>query len=94
MSLPFIQRHIELVNPAVVLFVGGVSAKALLQTTEGITRLRGRWTSYQSEGMAAPIPALPIFHPAYLLRSPQQKSLAWADLLKLKARLRELKILP
>jgi len=93
LSLPFIQRHIELVKPAVVLFVGGVPAKALLQTTEGITRLRGRWTNYQSEGLAEPIPALPIFHPAYLLRSPQQKSLAWADMLKLKARLRELKII-
>lgn len=93
LSLPFIQRHIELVNPAVLIFAGGVAAKALMQTSQGITRLRGKWSEHMSEGLSKPIPALPIFHPAYLLRSPQEKRLAWADLLKLKARLKELGIL-
>jgi uracil-DNA glycosylase family 4 len=93
LSLPFIQRHIELVNPAVLIFAGGVAAKALMQTAQGITRLRGKWSEHRSDGLAQPIPALPIFHPAYLLRSPQEKRLAWADLLKLKARLKELEIL-
>lgn len=88
LSLPFIQRHIELVNPAVVLFVGGVAAKALLQTSTGIMRLRGKWAEYQTS--TGVIPALPILHPAYLLRSPQEKALAWADLLQLKARLKTL----
>jgi DNA polymerase len=92
LSLPFIQRHIELVNPAVVVFVGGVSAKALLQTAQGITRLRGRWTEYMPGGLKEPIPALAMFHPAYLLRSPAQKSLAWADLLSLKAKMKALGI--
>lgn len=93
LSLPFIRRHIELVNPAVVVFVGGVSAKALLDTTQGITRLRGKWADYTSEGMPQPIPAMCLFHPAYLLRSPQQKSLAWADLLSLKNKLRGLGVI-
>lgn len=87
LSLPFIRRHIELVNPAVVVFVGGVSAKALLDTSQGITRLRGRWMEHTTAGLAQPIPALCMFHPAYLMRSPQQKALAWADLLNLKAKL-------
>ncbi|MFN7112781.1 MAG: uracil-DNA glycosylase family protein [Alphaproteobacteria bacterium] len=93
LSLPFIQRHIELVNPAVVVFVGGVSAKALLDTTQGITRLRGKWTDFATSGMVQPIPAICMFHPAYLLRSPQQKSLAWADLLSLKNKLRALGVI-
>jgi DNA polymerase len=92
LSLPFIQRHIELVNPAVLIFAGGVAAKALMNTSLGITRLRGKWAEHLTEGLKSPIPTLPIFHPAYLLRSPQEKRLAWADLLKLKARLKELGI--
>lgn len=92
LSLPFIQRHIEIINPAVVVFVGGVSAKALLQSSLGITRLRGRWVDYTSEGLSLPVPALATFHPAYLLRSPAQKALAWADLLSLKKKLQALKI--
>jgi DNA polymerase len=93
LSLPFIQRHIELVNPAVLVFAGGVAAKALMQTSQGITRVRGRWVEHMTEGLKSPIPTLPIFHPAYLLRSPAQKSLAWTDLLSLKAKLKALGIL-
>lgn len=93
LSLPFIRRHIELVNPAVVVFVGGVSAKALLETSQGITRLRGKWTEWTTPALVQPIPAICMFHPAYLLRSPQQKSLAWADLLSLKNKLRTLGVI-
>lgn len=93
LSLPFIRRHIELVNPAALVFVGGVAAKALLETTQGITRMRGKWVDYTSAGLPQPIPAICLFHPAYLLRSPQQKSLAWADLLSLKNKLRALGVI-
>lgn len=93
LSLPFIQRHIELVKPEVLIFAGGVAAKALMNTAQGITRLRGKWAEHKSDGLENPIPTLPIFHPAYLLRSPQEKRLAWADLLKLQGRLKELGIL-
>ena len=82
--LPFLRRHIQLAAPRVLVFVGGTSAKTLLARSEGIMRLRGRWYDYAPGGERAPIPALAIFHPAYLLRSPAQKALAWRDLLTLK----------
>jgi DNA polymerase len=81
--LPFVERHIELVAPDVLVLVGGASAKTLLARSEGITRLRGRWFQFESSAMPRPVPALPIYHPAYLLRQPAQKREAWRDLLTL-----------
>ncbi len=83
--LPFVERQIELVGPEVLIFAGGASAKTLLRTTTGIMRLRGRWARYEHEGLDRAIPALPTLHPAYLLRRPAEKRLAWRDLLTLKA---------
>jgi len=80
MMKPFLLRHIELAAPEVLLVVGNWSCQALLGK-RGITRLRGQWTE------AAGKPALPMFHPAYLLRSPEFKREAWADLLSLRSRL-------
>lgn len=88
--LPFIERHVELVAPRVLVLVGGTAAKTLLGAREGIMKLRGRWFSYESVHMAAPIPARAIFHPAYLLRSPGQKREAWIDLLAIRRRLNEI----
>lgn len=85
---PFVERHIELVAPQVLVLVGAAAAQGLLQTTEGITRLRGRWFEYRAGGLADPIPTLPIFHPAYLLRQPAQKRETWRDLIRLKSRLK------
>ncbi len=82
MMQPFLLRHIALVKPEVLVVVGNWSCQALLGK-RGITRLRGEWTQ------AAGLPALPMFHPAYLLRSPEFKREAWADLLSLKAKLRD-----
>ncbi|EKV32610.1 Uracil-DNA glycosylase, family 4 [Caenispirillum salinarum AK4] len=90
MCLPFIRRHVELAAPKAILMVGGLSAQSLLDRTEGITRLRGRWFEYASPNLPAAVPAIASFHPAYLLRSPQMKKLAWRDLLLLRERLREL----
>jgi len=88
---PFIERHIELVAPDILVCIGGPASKTLLDTTDGITKLRGRWFNYQSPGMVAAdtpsIAATALFHPAYLLRTPGQKRLAWRDLLALKDRL-------
>lgn len=88
---PFLERHIELKRPELLVFLGGPSAKTMLNRKEGITRLRGRWFEYQSTDMAdaeAPsIPAIPLFHPAYLLRSPLNKREAWRDLLAIQDRL-------
>ena len=85
--LPFLRRHIELVGPRILVFVGGSAASALLGKTEGIGKLRGRWMTYESPGLAQPASALAPYHPAYLLRSPAQKREAWRDLLLLKAKL-------
>ncbi len=83
--LPFIKRHIELIKPELLIYIGGVSAKALMETSHGITRLRGKWTEYKYlvDGVDSLIPAMPIFHPAYLLLSPAQKKLVWQDLLSI-----------
>ncbi|MCR9220078.1 MAG: uracil-DNA glycosylase [Alphaproteobacteria bacterium] len=89
---PFIQRHIELVAPKVLLLVGGKSAKSLLGTEQGITRLRGKWFEYEAGGALGAIPALPTFHPAYLLRNAAMKRFAWRDLLALQRRMQELGI--
>jgi DNA polymerase len=82
--LPFVERHIELIDPEILLLVGGISAKTLLGRSEGILKLRGHWAHYQHASMARPIPALASLHPAYLLRQPAQKRLAWRDFLALK----------
>lgn len=85
--LPFMVRHIELLAPDILIFAGGISAKAMLNRTEGITRLRGRWFDYSSSGLKKPVAAMPMLHPAYLLRNPDAKREAWKDLLALRLRL-------
>ena len=85
MCLPFIRRHIALVAPKLLIFVGGTSASTLLGRSEGITKLRGRWLDYRDGDLE--IPALAIFHPAYLLRQPALKELAWQDLMTVKQKL-------
>jgi len=86
---PFIERQIELANPKVLVNLGGPSAKTLLNTTEGILRLRGNWRVHTTASGIA-IPAMPTLHPAYLLRNPAHKKLAWRDFLEVKAKLRSL----
>lgn len=85
--MPFMVRHIELMAPDILIFAGGISAKAMLNRTEGITRLRGRWFDYGSAGLKKSVAAMPMLHPAYLLRNPDAKREAWKDLLALKVRL-------
>jgi DNA polymerase len=88
--LPFLHRHIALVAPAALFVLGAVAAKALLPEPErhlGIRRLRGTWRELEIPGLEAPLPCLPSYHPAYLLRMPAAKAEAWLDLLSLKARL-------
>jgi uracil-DNA glycosylase family 4 len=87
--LPFVQRQIALARPKVVLLCGNAPLKTLLGQT-GITRLRGRWFELELAGLAAPVPALPTFHPSYLLRTPGEKQKAWRDLLAAKSKLEEL----
>lgn len=78
MMMPFVTRHVELAQPDVLVLMGNISCQALLGR-KGITRLRGQWVEALGK------PALPMFHPAYLLRNPAAKREAWADLLELRA---------
>ncbi|WP_390912853.1 uracil-DNA glycosylase family protein [Pseudosulfitobacter sp. SM2401] len=81
MMQPFLERHIALVNPDILVLMGNISCQALLGK-RGITRLRGEWQEVLGK------PALPMFHPSHLMRTPLAKRDAWADLLSLKARLK------
>ena len=82
--MPFVERLVELIDPEVLVALGGAAAKALLSQTEGVSKLRGRWFTYATPRFSRPIPATAMYHPAYLLRSPEQKRAAWLDLLGLK----------
>lgn len=82
MMLPFLERHIALANPDIVVPMGNIACKALLGKT-GIARIRGHWTEVLGK------PALPMFHPAAILRDPLLKRECWADLLAIKARLKQ-----
>ncbi|MEX0348823.1 MAG: uracil-DNA glycosylase family protein [Paracoccaceae bacterium] len=80
MMKPFLERHVALAKPDVLVLMGNISCQAVLGK-RGITRLRGNWDQ------AMDLPVMPMFHPAYLLRQPQMKRQAWADLLELNAKL-------
>lgn len=81
---PFLARHVELAAPRVLVLLGNAACQAVLGR-QGIMRLRGQWV----EGFG--LPALPSFHPSALLRRPEWKRDAWADMLTLQARLREVR---
>lgn len=86
---PFIQKHIELIRPKILVFLGGVAAKTLLNSTEGIMKLRGNLKDY-AVNETLNVKAMATFHPAYLLRSPGQKSLVWRDFLIIEQALKTL----
>jgi uracil-DNA glycosylase family 4 len=83
--LPFILRQIELADPDIMVCLGGPSAQALLGVKDGIRKTRGHWMTYHTGSRE--IRAIATFHPAYLLRSPLEKRLAWRDFLAIKAAL-------
>ena len=86
MLLPWLFRHVQLAKPEFVLLLGGAAAKLVLGSHDGIMKLRGRWRDVDfGDGVARPV--LASLHPAYLLRSPAQKRLAFEDLLLLTKRL-------
>ncbi|MEO1328737.1 MAG: uracil-DNA glycosylase [Pseudomonadota bacterium] len=87
--MPFTERHIALARPKVLLCLGAVPAKHVMGAGAGITKFRGTWSVYSRGGLE--IPALATFHPAFLLRSPEMKRLAWRDLLSLEEKLETLR---
>jgi uracil-DNA glycosylase family 4 len=86
--IPFLRRHIELVQPRILILLGAVSARHVIGATDGIMRLRGRWLEYFVNGHMVPV--MPTLHPAYLLRRPIDKRLAWRDLQAIESRLTSL----
>lgn len=78
---PFAQKHIGLVCPKLIIMLGGTTTKALLDSNEGIIKLRSKWLKYTNPYIKEPIAARALFHPSYLLRQPLAKRDAWADLL-------------
>jgi len=85
MCLPFVHRTIAILRPRLILCLGATPAQRLLGTTQGILRLRGRWLNLDSDGET--IAVMPSLHPAYLLRQPAQKRLAWRDFLAVREHL-------
>ncbi len=86
---PFIERQIELADPDILVCLGGPSMQALLATSEGIMKSRGRWTEYATGTRT--IRAIATLHPAYLLRQPLHKRLAWRDFKAIRRALEETK---
>ena len=76
--LPFLRRHIELADPGVIILLGAVAARHVVGISDGIMKLRGRWLEYRVGDRMVPL--MPTLHPAYLLRQPAHKKLAWRDL--------------
>ncbi len=87
---PFLEQIIELIQPRLLVALGGPAATTLLGVTESVGRLRGRWFMYKPSSLTSPVPVRVLFHPAYLLRSPSQKRLAWHDLLAIQEQLNDL----
>lgn len=77
---PFVEKHIALIAPQILILVGGIACYSLLDNTKTISHLRGKFLTYSNQYLSHPITTTAIFHPAYLLRQPLQKRLAWEDL--------------
>ncbi len=92
LCMPFIQKHIELAKPEIIICLGDIATKALMETKQSVTRLHGQWTEYKTENMEKPALAIPLFRPEYLINTPIQKIKAWECLLKIKTKIKELKI--
>jgi DNA polymerase len=86
--LPFLRRHIELANPGLIILLGAVAARHVVGISDGIMKLRGRWLEYRVGDRMVPL--LPTLHPAYLLRQPAHKKLAWRDLQAAREKMRVL----
>lgn len=95
-SLPFIEKHILLIKPKLLVFAGAVPTHALTKRKEGITKLRGQWMDYTprtpefGQLLDAPIKAIALYHPSYLLKKPEYKRESWSDLKAIRERLASL----
>lgn len=87
---PFIEKHIALIKPKLIIMVGSTAVESLLRITESITQLRRKFFNYSNQYLEAPIKATAIFHPSYLLRQQGQKKLMWFDMLGIQQFLKQL----
>ncbi len=88
--LPFLHRHIALAEPRLIVLLGAVSVRHVLGLNEGIMRARGRWEVYQNPQLNQAVPVMPTLHPAFLLRQPAAKRLAWRDFLMILDKMEQL----
>ena len=90
--LPFVEKHISIIKPKILLLFGNVASKSLLKLKNGITKNHGKWFNYNNSFLKKKIFTTCIFHPSYLLRSPHKKKFAWEDLKKVKEKITNLQI--
>jgi len=90
--LPFVEKHISIIKPKILLLFGNVSSKSLLKLKDGITKNHGKWFNYKNPFLQNKIFTTCIFHPSYLLRIPNKKKIAWEDLKKVKEKITSLRI--
>ena len=90
--LPYVEEHISIIKPKILLLFGNVASKSILNLNEGITKNHGKWFNYKNPFLKKKIFTTCIFHPSYLLRSPDKKKIAWEDLKKVKEKIINLKI--
>ena len=88
--LPFLQKHIEIVNPSLIILLGATAAKTVLATTHSISKLRGSWHNYMNLTINKPILTRATYHPAFLLRSPKNKRETWDDLKEIQKKINNL----
>jgi DNA polymerase len=89
--IPFLRRHIELANPDMIVLLGAVAVRNVMGKTDGIMATRGKWLEYHVNTRMVPV--MPTLHPAYLLRQPAHKKLAWRDLLAIQDKIESLHLL-
>ena len=87
--LPYLKKHIEIIKPQIILLLGSTAMSAILQDTDVISKMRGKW--YEIEINKCKISSIVSFHPAYLLRQPDQKKFSWVDLKMIRDKLNKLK---
>ena len=87
--LPYLKKHIEIIKPQIILLLGSTAMSAILQDTDVISKMRGKW--YEIEINKCKISSIVSFHPAYLMRQPDQKKFSWIDLKMIRDKLNKLK---
>ena len=88
--LPFVERLVEIVDPQLLITLGEAATHSLLAQQGSLSRLRGKWFTYETLRMSHPIAACGLYHPGFLLKSPAMKRQAWLDLMAIKAKLAQL----